>query len=502
MTEPSLPSAESREPDSCGRSYGTWLLLGVIGVLAGCMLYAEPNPLGALFGWSKEISLRFGASVAPYTMDGQWWRLLAARFIASSIVLLPLFAWPLYLSARQVERALGPATMLLLYCGASLCASLATLVFLPPDRMSLGTVGPTIALASSWLAYRLWVRPAAVPAVKRKWWMISFGLLALLLLPGALSGSLDYGSLSAGACFGLVAGSALAALRKLPKDTQASRSAAVAALAAVLGGTLFALAPQPPYLASQGALVRKTMEFFNQENAALIEARASLVKKFDAGALTEKEARTALVPLKERWQVLDRQLAEAGRYPATPDGGAVPIAAKHVRANVELLDSIIEAARMKELFMQRAGEVRKQLQVAESLSKTELSVPTVRREFVPLLGELLALRNRHSELALQLTADPVQTGVQSEELSALAARLAKLDEEAAALLPRYIGRDARLLESVRGVARALLALNQLQAGYIAIIDGLASATARMRDQQDAIKQQVETYNRQHGNAAN
>lgn len=500
MTEPSI-SSESQELNSYGQPYGTWLLLGGIGVIAGCMLFAEPNRIGALFGWSKETSLRFGASVAPYTMDGQWWRLLTARFVTSSVALLPLFAWPLYLSAREIERAFGPVAMLLIYCGSSLCASLGTLAFLPPDRMSLGTVGPTFALASSWLAYRLWVRSAPTPTVKRKWWIISFALLGLILVPGVLSGSLDYGSLFVGTCFGFLAGSALASLRNPPKNPLAIRSAAIAVLAAVIGGALFAYAPQPPYFASQATLVHKTMEFFNQENAALIEARASQVRQFDIDTLTERKARAALMPLKERWQVLGRQLAEAAQYPAAPDGEAVAIAAKHVRTNIEMLDSIIEAARMKESFVQKTDEVRRQLQVAESLSKTELSVPTVRRELLPLLGELLALRNRHSELALQITADAPHTSVQPEELFELASRLGKVDQDAAVLLPQYIGSDARLLESVRGVARALLALNRLQVDYIAIAQRLASVTTHAREQQDAVKQQAETYNRQREQAA-
>ena len=460
------------------------------------MVASEANSVASFLSLGKETMLRFGASVPPFTMDGQWWRLFTARFLTSSPAFLPVFLWPLYVAAKQTERSFGTVEMLLIFIGSAVCTTLAGLAFSPPDRMTVGSVGPTLALAATWLCSNLAGPDDNQPSARWRWWICSFGLLALFLAFGAFVGSLDYPSLVAGTAFGAITGIMFAIAKKLQWKMPLARSITIAVVTALFAIAFTSQLSAPPYFASDSKKVRLAINWFNQESAYLVDAQLALIKTFDARTMTESDVENTLAPLRARWQTLGNQLSEAAKYPTVPDAKAVAIAAQHVTTNLNLIDSLVYAARLKNNLDHKGAEAQILALSAEAKAKIYLSAPTVHKDLVPLLQAMMSIQDAFRDMEPGNRAGTLKPERGLELVAALNARSVTLEEEAAALRLRLPATEESRLTAIQELAQAYQKLGELSTDFYKMQISLAENTAQLEERRKSEKRQTDAYNRQ------
>ncbi len=86
--------------------------------------------------------IRAGSNFGPFTLDGQWWRLLSSLFLHFGLLHLVINMWALWQSGRLTERLFGSMQFVLLYVFAGLCGNVASLLWNP----AVNTAGTSAAL--------------------------------------------------------------------------------------------------------------------------------------------------------------------------------------------------------------------------------------------------------------------------------------------------------------------------------------------------------------------
>lgn len=122
-------------------------------VAANVAVFAYTAYAGAgLLTADSDAMTRLGSNWGPYTLDGQWWRLLTSMFLHFGLAHLAFNMWALWSVGRLTERLLGSASFLLLYVFAGLCASLAS-VYWHPLLNSAGASGAIFGVLGALLAF-------------------------------------------------------------------------------------------------------------------------------------------------------------------------------------------------------------------------------------------------------------------------------------------------------------------------------------------------------------
>jgi rhomboid protease GluP len=102
------------------------------------------NPAGlALVGW--------GANYGPYTVSGQWWRLVTCLFIHGGLLHIAFNMWCLWDLGRLAESVYGHWTFAVVYLLCGLSASIASIVW-NPLVLSVGASGAIFGLAGALIA--------------------------------------------------------------------------------------------------------------------------------------------------------------------------------------------------------------------------------------------------------------------------------------------------------------------------------------------------------------
>jgi rhomboid protease GluP len=114
-------------------------------VAAGASL-ASPTP---------EQVVRFGGDFGPYTLTGDYWRLLTSNYVHIGIVHIALNMWCLWGLGRLTEAFYRPLDYLLLYSFTGIASSLLS-VGLKPLRASAGASGAIFGIAGVMLATLKW----------------------------------------------------------------------------------------------------------------------------------------------------------------------------------------------------------------------------------------------------------------------------------------------------------------------------------------------------------
>jgi len=108
-----------------------------------------------LFGdkaWG-ELSLRMGSNYGPYTVSGQWWRLLASVFIHGGLVHLGFNMWCLWNLGELAESVYGHWTFAAVYLVCGLGGSLGSLIWHASDPVpSVGASGAIFGIAGALIA--------------------------------------------------------------------------------------------------------------------------------------------------------------------------------------------------------------------------------------------------------------------------------------------------------------------------------------------------------------
>jgi membrane associated rhomboid family serine protease len=113
---------------------------------------------GMLFGPAASVPetlIRWGASVGPLTTNGEWWRLLTAAFVHTSVLQLLVNVAVLCQLGAVLERLAGRLTFVAVYVSAGVIAGLISLS-LYPVAVNVAATAATFGLYGLLIALLMW----------------------------------------------------------------------------------------------------------------------------------------------------------------------------------------------------------------------------------------------------------------------------------------------------------------------------------------------------------
>jgi rhomboid protease GluP len=185
---------------------------------------------GSAMNISGEVSARFGANFGPYTLSGEWWRLLTYMFLHGGAMHIFFNMWCLWDLGRLCESLYGRWTFAAIYLITGIAGGLASIGW-NPGVLSVGASGAIFGLAGALIA-SFYLGEFSLPRAAISGTLRSLVIFAVFNLGfGQLFGGID------NACHigGLVSGLALGALiaRLAPQHDAPLRRAAVVGVVAL-----------------------------------------------------------------------------------------------------------------------------------------------------------------------------------------------------------------------------------------------------------------------------
>jgi rhomboid protease GluP len=178
---------------------GSLVLVFLVTVLAG----------GGLLVGEGRVLVALGSNFGPFTLAGQWWRVVTSLFLHSGAVHLIFNSMALWQLGPLAERLYGRWHFLLLYLVAGIGGSFAS-VWWHPDGNSVGASGAIFGLIGGLLAFvsrrDLGVAPQAINQLRRS--LLTFG--GVSLAAGFAIPLVDNAAHLGGLATGYLAGFALA----------------------------------------------------------------------------------------------------------------------------------------------------------------------------------------------------------------------------------------------------------------------------------------------------
>lgn len=181
--------------------------------------------------------LRWGADYGPYTLSGQYWRLITSMFLHFGIIHIFGNMWCLWSLGQLAEKLIDSVSLLGLYLVTGIGASLLSLSW-DPMRVSAGASGAIFGIAGALISVLYFGRLGLQPAGVRKLlgYVVRFAFLNLLF---GLQGHIDNMAHLGGLVTGLVAGFFLARTFNAAPEEQPARRRVVLAISAVAVILLF-----------------------------------------------------------------------------------------------------------------------------------------------------------------------------------------------------------------------------------------------------------------------
>lgn len=176
--------------------------------------------------------LRWGADYGPYTLSGQYWRLITSMFLHFGIIHIFGNMWCLWSLGQLAEKLLDSISLLGLYLVTGVGASLLSLSW-DPMRVSAGASGAIFGIAGALISVLYFGNLGLPPASVRKLlgYVVRFALLNLLF---GLQGHIDNMAHLGGLISGLLAGFFLARTFNLAPEARRAQRRVVLTVSAVL----------------------------------------------------------------------------------------------------------------------------------------------------------------------------------------------------------------------------------------------------------------------------
>ena len=179
---------------------------------------------GSAINISGEVNFHYGANFGPYTLSGEWWRLLTYMFLHGGAMHIFFNMWCLWDLGRLCESLYGRWTFAGIYLITGVSGGLASIAW-NPRVLSVGASGAIFGLAGALIA-SFYLGEFSLPRVAISGTLRSLVIFAVFNLGfGQLFGGID------NACHigGLVSGLALGALiaRLAPQSDAPVRRATV-----------------------------------------------------------------------------------------------------------------------------------------------------------------------------------------------------------------------------------------------------------------------------------
>ena len=191
-----------------------------------------------------ESLLAWGANFGPYTLGGQWWRLVTSCFVHIGFLHIAFNLWCLWSLGELAERLYGHLTFACVYLLCGISGSLGSLWWHRFPALSAGASGAIFGLAGAVIA-SIKLGEFSSSAMHRGTMQSLIAFVGYNVVFGAISGSTDnachFGGLAAGVLLGALIAKFAPEPRPLP------RLAVLLLVAALLLGGFYALRRSYPY---------------------------------------------------------------------------------------------------------------------------------------------------------------------------------------------------------------------------------------------------------------
>lgn len=183
----------------------TQIILGANVMIFIAMVLAS----GPSLDFNGQVMVHFGANYGPFTLGGQWWRLLTYMFLHGGLMHIAFNMWCLWDLGALCESLYGRWTFAAIYLTTGIAAGLASVAW-NPRVLSVGASGAIFGLAGALIA-SFALGEFSLPKVA-----ISGTLRSLLFFVGfnvvfgTLASGIDNGAHGGGLVSGLIFGALIA----------------------------------------------------------------------------------------------------------------------------------------------------------------------------------------------------------------------------------------------------------------------------------------------------
>ena len=185
---------------------------------------------GPSLDFPGQVSIHFGANFGPYTLSGQWWRLITYMFLHGGLMHIAFNMWCLWDLGRLCESLYGRWTFAAIYLITGVAGGLASVAW-NPEVLSVGASGAIFglagALAASFYLGEFSIPKAAIQGTLRSLlFFIGFNVLFGAMIPG-----IDNACHGGGLVSGLILGALIA--RLAPQHDSPRRAGVLAVVVAL-----------------------------------------------------------------------------------------------------------------------------------------------------------------------------------------------------------------------------------------------------------------------------
>jgi rhomboid protease GluP len=322
------------------RPLGTYSLMAVSVVVFAAMLLRGASPLEPAF----QTLVRWGGDYAPFTLNGEWWRLFTSLFVHVGLFHLVVNLWALRDLGPLVERLLGTAGFLAIALVSGLAGSVACVAWYK-DRVNVGTSGAIFGLFGALLGILLLSRRAVAKELLRQLRWSGLVFLGANIFFGVRRDGVEHPANIAGAAAGLLGGLVLG--WRLTPGQAARRALAAAAFAAVaclaLGVTVWFL-PRPPK--DYGKFRVAFAEFEEVQHRVLTLDREGRQRVQNKELTEDKFADLIEKDILPPWRDALHRLTEIQQPPPRYQQ-AFPVLVEYLRAHEQSWDLLVRAIRAK-----------------------------------------------------------------------------------------------------------------------------------------------------------
>jgi rhomboid protease GluP len=185
---------------------------------------------GSILDFSGQVSVHFGANFGPYTLSGEWWRLVTYMFLHGGLLHIAFNMWCLWDLGALAESLYGRWTFAGIYLLTGIAGGLASVAW-NPSVLSVGASGAIFGLAGALIA-SFYLGEFSLPRVAIQGTLRSLLVFAVFNLGfGGLVGGIDNACHIGGLVSGLVLGAMVA--RLAPQHDAPMRRVAVIGVVAL-----------------------------------------------------------------------------------------------------------------------------------------------------------------------------------------------------------------------------------------------------------------------------
>jgi membrane associated rhomboid family serine protease len=352
-------------------SPSAWVTSALV-LLNLAVFVAEAISARRLGGFNVQQFSDWGANFAPLTVNGQWWRLIAALFIHLNLVHVALNMWALWNVGRLTERLYGRWVFLFLYGAAGIFGGLTSIAW-DPARISAGASGAIFGIFGAFLAFLAHRRTQVPAAIVRAHWVSTLAFVLFNLVNGAMQAGIDNAAHVGGLLSGFVLGWITA--RPLAPESRARyplRQCLIAMGLAAAGA--LAMIWQVSGVEAQLTIPQqyfKAHHWYTTGEADNLRLWQELAQRAGAGSISDAElGRRFEKEILPFWQSANERLKRESKSVPVAQSSFAMLVADFVRVRAEWAHAVIDAT---------AGDAKRAQDAMELGHQSELNLARIVR---------------------------------------------------------------------------------------------------------------------------